>query len=357
LQVYDVEFGSLVEPVALAEPAVDLRVADGGEYLLARGDSTVQPVYVGVSFLDHSEGSEDSETPHIHVYKFPPAVVDAELGVEGRPLVGALGRELAFASITDVGATLARFEDRALLDPESFMPSIASYAGAQPAALLPVPGGFVVADGTIVALVPAEKDVAEVDCAAGFGPIAAMGERALVGCEEGAVLVSVNAQGPTIERIPAPRPTGAALHVDRAEIVLAHGAPTLLRFASGSALPSFETAAAVCDVLFEPGYGESLATLSEDGRLRVLDAETGEELSAVVAARPFRCADVVRPALAAIPSRAYVLDPVTRELVEFWIDAGLRELARVEVPGTPRKILATGLDLETRNLGDLSDVE
>ena len=43
--------------------------------------------------------------------------------------------------------------------------------------------------------------------------------------------------------------------------------------------------------------------------------------------------------------------------VEFWIDAGLRELARVEVPGTPRKILATGLDLETRNLGDLSDVE
>jgi hypothetical protein len=100
-----------------------------------------------------------------------------------------------------------------------------------------------------------------------------------------------------------------------------------------------------------------LLALSSDGALYTLDSTSGEELAVAPLAAPFACDDEVRPRLSAVPARAYVLLPADRELVELWVDADLRGLSRTALPGSPRTLRTAGFDLETRNLGDLSDVE
>jgi hypothetical protein len=359
LQVYDVEFDSLVEPVALPEPAEELVMADGGEYLLVRGASSVTPVYAGVSILDHSEGASDSETPHIHVYKYPPTIVDVDLSGLGSPVVGALGHEFAVAYSSGGDVSVRRFEDHTLVDPETFALQEVVIPDRTITAVAPAPDGEIaIVDPTGLvlyrdgfnggALVPGI-----------FGPLAHVGGRAAFGYPEGVVVLERLETGTGVGARPTRRPFGVGLHVDRDEVIIAGDAAMLERFGRSlpNDLPSFPVAAEVCDVLFEPGYGEELVTLSVDGVLRTLDADTGEELASRELAGPFRCDDDVRPRLAAIPARAYVLLPEARELVELWIDADLRELTRTALPGSPRHLRAAGFDLETRNLGDLSDVE
>jgi hypothetical protein len=364
LHVYDVEFESLVDPVTLPERAEALVIGDGGEHLLVRGATSVSPLYAGVSILDHSEGATDSDTPHVHVYKYPPTLVDVDLSgsgapVVGAPVVGALGHELAVGYPTPEGLSLRRFEDRALLDPETFVAEAALFTEMQtvPSAIAPIPGGFAIVESGAVTLTNELEPVAA--CVDGFGPLASAGPRLVFGCADGVVSVSSTDSTVTLAGASGRRPTSAALHVDRAEVVIADGSSTLVRFDSATAEPleALEIAADACDVLFEPGHGEELLTLSADGALRTLDAETGAELAIAELTSPFECAADVRPRLAAIPARAYVLLPETRELVELWIDADLRELTRTTLPGSPRLLRTAGFDLETRNLGDLSDVE
>jgi hypothetical protein len=367
VQVYDVEFEELVEPVELPEPAQGLTLADGAEYLLVSGPTSVTPVYVGVSILDHSEGAEDSDVPHLHVYKYPPTPVAVDLPSSAQPLVGAFGRELAIATPSGDTFSALRFQDSALLDPETFEPTASSLPLAALDAIVPVPSGFVVLAGDVLSivspdLVPAERMAASAPCAGGFGPLAHAADRAILGCADGVALVSVQGSAASLTRLGSRRPTSVALHVDRPEIVVADGSASLERFQLGDsgaegALSPLVASAEVCDVLFEPGHGDVLLTLSSDGAVRTLDAESGEELALAALTGSFACDDSVRPRLAAIPARAYVLLPEQRELVELWVDAELRELTRTTVPGAPRALVTAGLDLETRNLGDLSDVE
>lgn len=357
LHVYDVEFEAMVDPVTLPEVAAELVMADGGEYLVARGASSVTPVYVGVSILDHSEGSSDSEIPHIHVYKYPPTVVPVELASGVNPVVGALGHELAVASTDEAATTVVRFEDRALVDPETFVPSSAVYPDMAPASLIPVPGGVVIAEAGAVSARLGDLAGPSVPCPSAFGALAATGERAVFGCSDGVVVVSTEGASPTLLHLASERPVAVALHVDRDDLVVADGTTRLARLDGGGALPAFEASAGVCDLLFEPGHGDVLLALAADGALYTLDSATGDELAVAQVGEPFACDDAVRPRLAAIPARAYVLLPEQRELVELWVDAALRELTRTSLPGAPRTLRTAGFDLETRNLGDLSDVE
>ena len=368
VHVYDVEFEAMVEPVALPEPARQLVLADGGEYLLAQGPNSVTPIYVGVSILDHSEGASDSKVPHLHVYKYPPTVVGVDLSGEGSsggtpavgaPLVGALGHELAIAATDGAVTTVVRFEDRSLLDPETFVPSSTAYFDMAPASLVPVPGGVVIAEANAISarIDGVDGSAVTTPCPEAFGALASTGGRAVFGCSDGVVLVSADGAAPSLEHYASTRPEAVALHVDRDEVVVADGSTGLVRFDSTGPLPAFDAPAAICDLLYEPGHGEVLLALSSDGALYTLDSVSGEELAVAPLAAPFACDDERRPRLSAIPARAYVLLPAARELVELWVDADLRELTRTALPGSPRTLRTAGFDLETRNLGDLSDVE
>ncbi|EYF01667.1 hypothetical protein [Chondromyces apiculatus] len=370
IEVIDIEFGESVGTLPLAVPALDLVVSGSGEHVLATHLGGADVIYPGISLLDHSEGATDSDAAHIHVYKFPPRLLDYALTGTGVPRAMAYAHRFSvlFPGELNVRSPLAlSFDEQALLaepptPPEAWeIPMTARIDTA-----IPLGDDLLVAGDT--GLMARSGDDAYVELARDCPtpPVARAGGSVAVACSEELVRVEPPASHETtrtfFHEAGAPRPLALTGHVARALVLAYAGGTSVDRHDfTGDPLSSPHTRSALtlpaeaCDLALDPAHGETLTVLSPDGVVRLLDADDGALLAEQAVVAPFSCADAVRPRLAQAPARAYVSDPARREIHALSLDGALDPVGIWPLQVVPSSLAVAGIDEATRNLGDLSD--
>ncbi len=363
LATYDVEFEELLPELALSAPPSSLQATESGHFVLASSEGQASLVYAGVSIVDHSQGASDSDAPHIHIYKFPPELLTYPLQGSGSAAAMSAGTHTSvfFGGAAGEEASSSSFEQSWPTD-EPVLPATKNPAGLSHQGFSFPLGKWLVTstlaqgqESSLAAVPLAGGATQSIDGCAKPEVARVIDDTALVGCE--AALLHLQASS---DDMPAqttwPKPAASLRllsgHVDRVDwfALDANGSAYRLTETEFTAL---DLDADACDLQLEPGYGAVVVALMADGTLRRLASDTGTELDRVRVADAFDCNAAERPRLAMAPARAYVALPASSELLV--VDAAsLRVRERIAVPLRPSLIAIAGVDLKTRNLGDLS---
>jgi len=363
--------GEIAGAAELAEPAVGLTSIDGegrvshldlleeattdlgtvrapaavhsdGRYLFAADASGVSIVDSGVWTWDHVD--------HFHYYRAEPKVLG--------DVAGGGVATVATSTSSTTGGTGVFFPDSGeavLLDTEAL-----SKGGVVETFRLRVaPGpGMVVPAGSFAAVAAADEvtlhaaDGAEVgDTVACTEPAGTITTRvgAVIGCRDGALLIHVEDDEPVVERIPypagttAPRATAFANREGRPTVAaVAEGAGVWLLDTRSRAWTLLPTPEPVVQVTAVDDKDANVLALTADGRVLVLDGETGAERAASV---PLGGASLAagRPVtLIADQQRAYLNGPAEGRMWEIDFADGARIAREFAPERTPLFFAETG---------------
>jgi hypothetical protein len=309
-------------------------VSTDGRYLFATTPDGVTVVDSGVWTVDHED--------HSHYYRAGPRVVGTVAGAGDARVAGG-------GSVTAV--SFAGSADSVLLDSDALGSGEISEVDRIAADLVvPLENATLVAsEGSVGAL---DQPGTEIACAEPRGTIATR-VGVLIGCSDGAVLATLDAETVSFEALPYPGPVHEA---DRATAFAARpGRPTVAALAGSSGfwlLDSRErtwarlvTQSPLLRVVAADDTDGHVVALSADGRILTLDGATGATLSAT---GPLLAATVADPALLAgveltvDATRAYVNGPAENTVFEIDYADGSRVARTFDVPGSPLFFAETG---------------
>ncbi|UOQ59500.1 ABC transporter [Leucobacter rhizosphaerae] len=345
--------GTLAELDAVEPPT---RVDTDGRYVFAATDSGVEIVDSGVWTWDHVD--------HFHYYRAEARTVGTVKGDGAAAISTGLLSTAGSTGLFFPGSGDAVLLDNAALASGDIVETLRLDTGAPNGLVVPLDDGALVATAgagsradALRVVSASGEDRAGVEAVPCTEPAGSITTRvgAVVGCADGAVLASVDADGaPILERIAYPadaaapattfsarkgRPTVAGIGADAGVWLLDTRAREWTWIPTETALVA---AAAVDD---ETGH---VVTVGTDGIVRVLSAGSGEVLAAtepLLAASLAAAADAdpaARVALTVDANRAYVNDPAAGVVYEIDYADGAR-IARVLEPGTrPDHVVEVG---------------
>lgn len=363
--------GEIAGAAELAEPAVGLTSIDGegrvshldlleettadlgavrtpaalhsdGRYLFAADASGVSIVDSGVWTWDHVD--------HFHYYRAEPKLLGDVRG-------GGVAT-VATSTSSTAGGTGVFFPDSGeavLLDTEA----LSKGAVVESFRLRVAPGpGLVAPAGSFAAIAAADEVTLHAADGAAMGDPVACTEPAgtittrvgaVIGCRDGALLISVEDDKPVVERIPypegtsAPRATGFANREGRPTVAaVAGGAGAWLldtRARSWTLLPAPEP---VVQVTAVDDKDANVLALTADGRVLVLDGETGAERAASVPLVGASLAAGQPVSLIADQQRAYLNGPTEGRMWEIDFADGARVAREFAPERTPLFVAETG---------------
>jgi hypothetical protein len=318
-----------------------------GRYLFAQTDGGIEIVDSGVWTWDHVD--------HFHYYRAEPALLGSVPG-EGAATVATTN----LSTTGGTGLSFADSGDAVLLDTEALSKGEISELfriEREPHSGLVVPvGSFALVSeasdgvGTTVVGYTAEGEATglEEPCVDPAGTITTR-VGAVIGCEDGALLAHVDDDELQLERIPYPAGITAppARSFDNRE-----GRPTVAALAgaegiwlldtrerSWTLLPSPAPLAHVTAVDDEDGH---LLALAQDGRVLVLDDESGAVIATTAPLVAESLAAGATPALIADQHRAYLSAPTERRLFEIDYADGARIARSFETATEPAFVAETG---------------
>lgn len=317
-------------------------VHSDGRYLFAADETGVSIVDSGVWTWDHVD--------HFHYYRAEARVLG---DVEGRGVA-----TVATSNSSTTGGTGVFFPDSGdavLLDTEALSQGRIEESfrlSGEPGSGLVVPvGSFAaVAAGDIVTLHTADGAPTD-DSAACIEPAGTITTRvgAVIGCQDAALLIHVEDEKPVVERIPYPAGATAPRAVAFAN---REGRPRVAALAGGAGIWVLDTRARAWTLLAAPepivqvtavdDADANLLALTPDGRVLVLDGETGALRAASLPLVAASLAAGANATLVADQQRAYLNGPIEGRLWEIDFADGAR-IAREFVPErTPTFFAETG---------------
>ena len=363
--------GEIAGAAELAEPAVGLTSIDGaghvshldllaeetadlgtvrapvalhsdGRYLFAADASGVSIVDSGVWTWDHVD--------HFHYYRAEPKLLG---DVPGDGVA-----TIATSTSSTTGGTGVFFPDSGeavLLDTEA----LSKGEVVESFRLRVAPGpGLAVPAGSFAAVAAADEVTLHTSDGSTVGDAVACAEPAgtittrvgaVIGCRDGALLVRVEDDEPLVERIPYPDGTTAPRATAFAN---REGRPTVAAVAEGAGVWMLDTRARSWTLLPTPepvvqvtavdDKGANVLALTADGRVLVLDGETGEERAASVplVGESLAAGQPVR--LIADQQRAYLNGPAEGRMWEIDFADGARIAREFETARTPLFFAETG---------------
>lgn len=317
-------------------------VHSDGRYLFAADETGVSIVDSGVWTWDHVD--------HFHYYRAEARVL-GDVDGEGVATV-------ATSNSSTTGGTGMFFPDNGdavLLDTEALSKGRIEESfrlSREPGAGLVVPvGSFAaVAAGDVVTLHTADGAPTD-DSAACIDPAGTITTRvgAVIGCQDAALLVHVEDERPVVERIPYPAGATAPRAVAFAN---REGRPRVAALAGDAGIWVLDTRARAWTLLAAPepivqvtavdDADANLLALTTDGRVLVLDGETGALRAASLPLVAASLAAGANATLVADHQRAYLNGPIEGRLWEIDFADGAR-IAREFVPErTPTFFAETG---------------
>ncbi|MCT2084733.1 ABC transporter [Microbacterium enclense] len=317
-------------------------VHSDGRYLFAADETGVSIVDSGVWTWDHVD--------HFHYYRAEARVLG---DVEGRGVA-----TVATSNSSTTGGAGVFFPDSGdavLLDTEALSKGRIEESfrlSGEPGAGLVVPvGSFAaVATGDVVTLHTADGAPTD-DSAACIEPAGTITTRvgAVIGCQDAALLVHVEDEKPVVERIPYPAGATAPRAVAFAN---REGRPRVAALAGDAGIWVLDTRARAWTLLAAPepivqvtavdDADANLLALTPDGRVLVLDGETGALRAASLPLVAASLAAGANATLVADHQRAYLNGPIEGRLWEIDFADGAR-IAREFVPErTPTFFAETG---------------
>ncbi|RWR16310.1 ABC transporter [Microbacterium enclense] len=317
-------------------------VHSDGRYLFAADETGVSIVDSGVWTWDHVD--------HFHYYR-------AEARVLGDVDGGGVAT-VATSNSSTTGGTGVFFPDSGdavLLDTEALSKGRIEESfrlSREPGAGLVVPvGSFAaVAAGDVVTLHTADGAPTD-DSAPCIDPVGTITTRvgAVIGCQDAALLVHVEDEQPVVERIPYPAGATAPRAVAFAN---REGRPRVAALAGDTGIWVLDTRARAWTLLAAPepivqvtavdDADANLLALTPDGRVLVLDGETGALRAASLPLVAASLAAGANATLVADHQRAYLNGPIEGRLWEIDFADGAR-IAREFVPErTPTFFAETG---------------
>lgn len=371
--------GAIAGAAELAEPALGLTSIDGegrvshldlldestadlgavrapgavhgdGRYLFAMDGAGVSIVDSGVWTWDHVD--------HFHYYRAEPRVLgDVQGGAAGGSGGGGVATVATSNSSTTGGTGLFFPEsgDAVLLDTEALSKGriVETFRLArEPGAGLVVPvGSFAaVAAADVLALHTADGTPTgdSADCVDPAGTITTR-VGAVIGCRNAALLVHVEDEQPVIERIPYPAGTTAARATAFAN---REGRPRVAALAGDDGIWILDTRARSWSLIPAPeplvqvtavdDADANLLALTRDGRVLVLDGETGAERAASAPLVAESLAAGASATLVADQQRAYLNGPVEGRLWEIDFADGARIAREFPAERSPAFFVQTG---------------
>ncbi|MCM3502616.1 ABC transporter [Microbacterium sp. P26] len=317
-------------------------VHSDGRYLFAADAAGLSIVDSGVWTWDHVD--------HFHYYRAPARVL-GEVAGEGVATV-------ATSNSSTTGGTGVFFPDSGeavLLDTEALsngeiVERFRLERAAGEGLVVPVGSFAAVASSDAVTLHEADGTelAGSTPCAAPTGTITTR-VGAVIGCQDGALLVTVADAGPVVEQIPypagttAPRATAFSNREGRPTVAAVAGDAGVwmldTRERSWTLVPTPEPvvqASAVDD------NAQNLLALTADGRVLVLDGETGELRAQTPALVGASLAAGQSVSLIADQQRAYLNGPAEGRLWEIDFADGARVAREFEPSQTPLFVAETG---------------
>ena len=326
----------------LGTARVPSAVHSDGRYLFSIDESGVSVVDSGVWTWDHVD--------HFHYYRAQPRVIG--------DVVGGGVATVATSNSSTSGGTGLFFPDTGdavLLDTEALSKGRIEESfrlSREPGRGMVVPvGSFAAVAAASGVTLHAADGAARGDSAECVDPAGTITTRvgAVIGCQDGALLIHVEDDEPVIERIaypadaPAPPATEFANREGRPRVAALAGGVGIwmldTRARSWTFLPAPEPLVQV--VAVDDADGNVLA-LTAEGRVLVLDGETGAPRAASAPLVPASLASGASPSLEVDQQRAYLNGPVEQRLweIDFADDA---RIAREFAPqGTPLFFAETG---------------
>ncbi|WP_431795103.1 ABC transporter [Microbacterium enclense] len=317
-------------------------VHSDGRYLFAADETGVSIVDSGVWTWDHVD--------HFHYYRAEARVLG---DVEGRGVATVVTSNSSTTGGT--GVFFPDSGDAVLLDTEALSKGRIEESfrlSGEPGAGLVVPvGSFAaVATGDVVTLHTADGAPTD-DSAACIEPAGTITTRvgAVIGCQDAALLVHVEDEKPVVERIPYPAGATAPRAVAFAN---REGRPRVAALAGDAGIWVLDTRARAWTLLAAPepivqvtavdDADANLLALTPDGRVLVLDGETGARRAASLPLVAASLAAGANATLVADHQRAYLNGPIEGRLWEIDFADGAR-IAREFVPErTPTFFAETG---------------
>jgi len=324
------ELGSTAPPVGMTTD---------GRYLFVETAGGVEIVDSGVWTWDHVD--------HFHYYRAEPRLLGT---VEGEGPV-----TVATTNSSTTGGTGLSFEgsgESVLLDTEALSKGevVERFRLDDGGLVVPVGSFALVGLGDEVAVRSADGEPTG-QSAACVDPGGTITTRvgAVIGCDDGALLATVAADGVVIERIPYPEGTTAPRAVAFAN---REGRPTVAALAGDSAVWLLDTRAREWTLLPAPtpiaavtavddADGHVLA-LAKDGRMLVLDGATGAQRAATEPLVAASLSTGAAPVLIADQQRAYLSAPAEQRMYEIDVADGARIARTFETASTPAFVAETG---------------
>lgn len=346
--------GAESEPGAIAPPT---SVASDGRYLFANTDAGVEVVDSGVWTWDHVD--------HFHYYRDSPRLLGAVSG-DGAGVVSTSGN-------ATTGGTGILFSDSG----RAVLLSNASLARGELDEMFRIPvephDGMVApfGDGALVTAPDESGEAAELrfhgaagapvegtttPCPAAQGAITTR-IGVVIGCADGAVLATVDDEGPTLEHIPYPEEVDAPAATDFRN---RKGRPTVAAPAGDAGFWLLDTRERewrfvateqpLVQVSASDDADEHVVALDRRGRIRVYDGADGTEiavseplLASIDAAGPVAGSrDFAGVDLTVDRERAYVNDPASGLVHEIDYRGGARVARSLEPPTGPDFVAVTG---------------
>lgn len=307
-------------------------VASDGRYAFATTENGVEIVDGGRWSWDHGD--------HFHYYRTAPSLLGS---VQGAGPVSVTGAPLATADGT--GLFFSGSGEAVLLDNEALAAGGVSErfrigTGADEGVVAPFDTGAVVATASGAAVHDASgAEIAPLDCAEPAGAITTR-VGTVIGCAEGAVLVTGRIDDPEIEAIPYPegsaeRPTRFAGRKNRPTVAgLAGPSGFWLLDTRKRAWSHAEVDAELVDVAAADDEAGRVVALGADGKVLVFDEEgavLGE--SDPLVAESLASGDAVD--LVVDTQRAYLSDPANGTVYEIDYADGARVARELTTPTEP----------------------
>lgn len=323
----------------LGSTAPPLGMTTDGRYLFVETEGGVEIVDSGVWTWDHVD--------HFHYYRAEPRLLGTVKG-EGPVTVATTNS----STTGGTGLTFAGSGESVLLDTEALSKGavVERFRLDGGGLVVPVGSFALVGLGDEVAVRSADGEPTG-QSAACVDPGGTITTRvgAVIGCDDGALLATVAADGVVIERIPYPEDTTAPRAVAFAN---REGRPTVAALAGDDGvwlldtrqrawtlLPAPTPLAAVTAV--DDADGHVLA-LAKDGRMLVLDAATGAQLAATEPLVAESLSSGAGPALIADQQRAYLSAPAEHRMYEIDFADGARLARTFETASAPAFVAETG---------------
>ena len=318
-----------------------------GRYLFAQADDGVEIVDSGVWTWDHVD--------HFHYYRADPAVLGSVSG-EGTAAVATTN----LSTTGGTGISFADSGDAVLLDTQALSKGEISELfriEREPHEGLVVPvGSFALVTeasagiGTSVRGYTAagERTGLEEPCTDPAGTITTR-VGAVIGCQDGALLAHVDGDGLQVERIPYPAGTTAppAESFDNRE-----GRPTVAGLAGSEGIWLLDTRARSWTLLPSPvplvqvtavdDEDGTLLALAQDGRVLVLDGESGAVIAETAPLVTESLAAGAAPVLIADQHRAYLSAPSEHRLFEIDYADAARIARTFDTDTAPAFVAETG---------------